>query len=544
MVNRYPGTCTNCGQRVNAGQGEAYKAAGASKWATKHSGSCPTSAPSVAAPKPQSFAPTPEQVKCVELFETGKDLVIQAVAGAGKTSTLLLIAQAAAKSGRRGQYAAYNRAIVQDVGAKLQAHGITNVEAKTLHGLAWQAIVKPEPAYQRKLNADRQKPQEIASILGIQSLQLAGRDLAAGWLAVKTIQAVRKYCNSADPEISTRHFEVIDTLDAAGEYTNNNALAAHLLPYARKAWADIISKTGRLNWGRAHDYYLKLWSLDDPQMGADFVLLDEAQDADPVQLQIVLNQKKYGTQVVVVGDEQQVLYEWRGAVNALQQFESAGAELAFLTQSFRFGPAVADVANTILARNNARMTVRGFDKIETVVGPVSDPKAILCRTNAGAIRALFGEKAKGRKAHLVGGTTDVVWFCESAQALQDGRKATHPELSIFSSWTEVQQAVQDGNADDLRLLVKLIDDFGAKDIVEALKYQPDERDSDVVVSTAHKSKGLEWDSVSISADFVPPKGKDGDKPRDMTPAELRLAYVACTRAKHQLDITQVPHFLG
>jgi outer membrane biosynthesis protein TonB len=58
---------------------------------------------------------------------------------------------------------------------------------------------------------------------------------------------------------------------------------------------------------------------------------------------------------------------------------------------------------------------------------------------------------------------------------------------------------------------------------------------DVIISTAHKAKGLEWGRVKIGKDFKgPKKGQDGKiiMPDD---DELRLAYVAVTRAEKALD---------
>ena len=54
----------------------------------------------------------------------------------------------------------------------------------------------------------------------------------------------------------------------------------------------------------------------------------------------------------------------------------------------------------------------------------------------------------------------------------------------------------------------------------------------MVISTAHKSKGREWDRVRIAADFkAPEEGKTPSR------AELMLLYVAVTRAKVALDRT-------
>jgi superfamily I DNA/RNA helicase len=58
-----------------------------------------------------------------------------------------------------------------------------------------------------------------------------------------------------------------------------------------------------------------------------------------------------------------------------------------------------------------------------------------------------------------------------------------------------------------------------------------ESEADVIVSTAHKSKGREWSTVRLAGDFAEPlergAGADG---------ELRLLYVAATRARDVLDL--------
>src|SRR5690606_13167694 len=59
---------------------------------------------------------------------------------------------------------------------------------------------------------------------------------------------------------------------------------------------------------------------------------------------------------------------------------------------------------------------------------------------------------------------------------------------------------------------------------------------DVIVSTAHKAKGLEWDRVRIGDDFKGPKQDTETGELVMPdPEELRLAYVAVTRARRELD---------
>jgi hypothetical protein len=61
---------------------------------------------------------------------------------------------------------------------------------------------------------------------------------------------------------------------------------------------------------------------------------------------------------------------------------------------------------------------------------------------------------------------------------------------------------------------------------------------DVIVSTAHKAKGLEWDRVRIGDDFWQPTVDEdtGELIEMVSDDELRLAYVAVTRAQKALDV--------
>jgi superfamily I DNA/RNA helicase len=277
--------------------------------------------------------------------------------------------------------------------------------------------------------------------------------------------------------------------------------------------------------------YLKLWHLSDPTIAADFILFDECQDANPVMLAVVDAQRH--AQRIYVGDSCQQIYSFTGAVNALDRIRETGADVAYLTQSFRFGPAIADVANRILDMiDGATLRLVGTDSIPSVVAPVAEPDAILCRTNATAVRTVLRLQDEGREVALVGGGDDVVRFAKAARDLMEGRRTEHPDLACFDDWGEVKLYVdEDEQGDDLRLLVKLVEDFGVDAILRALDRTIREEDADVTVSTAHKAKGREWDAVQLAADFP--------EPAKVTDEELRLLYVAATRARRELDIEAV-----
>ncbi|WP_051979525.1 hypothetical protein [Edaphobacter aggregans] len=92
--------------------------------------------------------------------------------------------------------------------------------------------------------------------------------------------------------------------------------------------------------------------------------------------------KRMDCPVVYVGDPYQQIYEWRGAVNAMAQVSTPHHVL--LSQSYRFGPAIATAATAILRSLGAKHPVRGLEAIQSHLAVVH-PQVILSRTNAGVI---------------------------------------------------------------------------------------------------------------------------------------------------------------
>jgi hypothetical protein len=476
------------------------------------------------------FTPTPEQAEAIRLFGTGRSLAIEAGAGTGKTSTLVLLAHSTT---RRGRYIAFNKAIVEESKSKFPA----NVDCSTAHSLAYRSVIPGTRFAERLRNSRRMKSTEIADRLGLDEIvvELPGGErkrLARTYLAGLAMRGVTRFCQSADREPTERHVPYVDGIDippvenGRRNRRNNDLVARSLVSAMRRAWADLSDEDGALPF--KHDHYLKMWHLSGPRIDGDFILFDEAQDANPVLVDIVRQQR---AQIVWVGDSQQSIYGFTGAVNALA---TVGAdERTFLTQSFRFGPAVAEVANRVLTDLDAELRVVGHAPILSRVEAVASPDAILCRTNAMAVRNFLDSLDAGLRPHLVGGGREVVDFAKGALDLMERGWTSHPELACFGSWGEVETYVeQDEQGGDLQLLVKLIGEFGAQTIIDALERMPREADADLVISTAHKSKGREWTSVRLAADFPPAPAAE----------ELRLLYVAVTRAKVTLDISAVGYF--
>ncbi len=83
------------------------------------------------------MTPTSEQAAAVEAFSTGGSVVVSALAGTGKTHTLALMADS---TQRRGQYLAFNRALIGDASRRLPK----NSARRSHHARSWQRrIIHP-----------------------------------------------------------------------------------------------------------------------------------------------------------------------------------------------------------------------------------------------------------------------------------------------------------------------------------------------------------------------------------------------------------------
>ena len=471
--------------------------------------------------------PTEEQQQAVDEFQRGGSLKINAYAGTGKTSTLELLAQS---TSRRGQYIAFNRDIVRDAKDKFP----NSVNCSTLHGLAFKATPSVYKNSSDKMTK-RLVANHLADMMNLRHWQIDNRHAlqprSQGYLIIETL---RRFMQSADREPAAQHVPRHGSLLTAPDATMR-AVIEFALHGARHVWGRMQNANDLMPLG--HDGYLKLWALSQPVIAADFILLDEAQDTNPVVLNVL---RKQPAQMVYVGDKYQQIYEWRGAVNAMERIETDGA--SYLTMSFRFGSTIAEAASKVLAMLGEKRPLRGSPSVRSRIGHVT-PRTILARSNASTVAAIIEALDAGQSPHLVGGTDEVMKMLRGVQDLKEGKQSTVPDFFGFDKWEQVVEFAKSGEGDHLLSFVNLVEQRGERQLMWALNRVVDEERSDLIISTAHKAKGREWSTVRLMDDFLrsQPKQQEQDKPQPKNghdPAELRLFYVAMTRAKQAIDIPQ------
>lgn len=470
--------------------------------------------------------PTDEQQQALATALTRQSFKVVAYAGAGKTTTLNLIGN---ELRGRGMYLAFNKAIASEAQQKFPRH----VDCRTFHSLAFRHTARDITA---KLKLPRFSPSRLASDLQLTPLQVK-RDIDGKHQFVTitperqarfVADAVATFCSTHASYPAPRHLTFPDWVAPS----DAEQLRDTLYPYVERRWLQSIDP--RHPAGIGHDIYLKLWALAKPTIPADFILFDEAQDADPLMMGILSTQP---TQVIYVGDAHQQIYEWRGAVNAMKRLP---LPQTLLTQSFRFGDEIATVANTFLTALQEDVPLRGNPLIKSTLGKSlthGKKDAILCRTNASAMVNLLSGLKMGHKVALQADTERLLKFSQSAERLKEGKSAFGvPELAYFNNWREVQEYAETNEGSDLKTLVKLVNEHGTDTLNQAINSLSTLDKADYIISTAHKAKGLEWGRVQIDDDFYYDVTSQAVK---ISPEELRLLYVACTRAKQNLDIFHI-----
>ena len=496
--------------------------------------------------------PTDEQAEAIEAFLTGRHMRLTALAGTGKTTTLEMLAQAA---DGQGQYLAYNKAIADHAKSRMPG----TCKAATCHSLALKGLPKDlRGSSNDKLFNSASVPMIAQTLPLTEQLALpalGGQIVIEPQLMAGLIrQTVAGFLHSAENQPEMAHANHV-----VGQYTR----LAHALPSSRAELASLTVHLARKLWGRMRDRtdpmplgfdgYLKAWALTEPKIKADYILLDEAQDTNPVLASIIQRHAKQGlAQVVSVGDPYQQIYGWRGAINAMESLPSEVE--GCLTQSFRFGPVIAQVANQLLDPLGAAQQMTGSGRTPGSVHPVcadqtpdlSDLDAVLCRTNIGLVKhLLLAQLAERQTAVFEQSATELERLLRDVQGLQSGRPAQSSELAGFKDWSDVVEISREPHGLELATLVSLVQTYtvaGLQDVLaqcHRLREHAGRPICELLVTTTHKAKGCEWDSVWIAPDFDRPEREveqDGQKTTEFDPEAGRLLYVAATRARQTLFI--------
>ncbi len=443
-------------------------------------------------------------------------LRVMAFAGTGKTATLRAYAQA--RPQQRLLYVAFNRAVALEARLSFPAH----VCCTTIHALAYRAIGH---RYRQQLRGTL-RPHQLAAALGLDPSRQ--QDLLLTDQALRVLQHF--HCSSSR-DLAGFAADLTAADLAAGRGKQRYSAAA--LQAAARLW-QLMADPADPRVPMTHDGYLKLYQLSDPQLRFDVILLDEAQDTNPVTLAILEQQ---GAARVFVGDPHQQIYQFRHATNAMAA-PGQWDELA-LTGSFRFAEEIAAAANRLLLVKGEARRVRGLrDR------PVDHTTAFLARGNAALFQKAVGLAQNGARLHWCGGLKGYrhavlldLWQLQQGEIGQIRDRF----IAGFGSYDQLREYAEQQDVRDLKAWCQLLErrrQPGAGSIPEQIallqRCAVDTQAEGVIsLATAHKSKGLEFGVVELADDFCShalldqPAGGVVVLPEE----ELNLRYVAVTRAQ-------------
>ena len=453
-----------------------------------------------------------------EIVETKSELLtVTAFAGTGKTTSLCHFANA--RAGKKILYLAFNKAmVIQAQGAfKLSA----NVEAKTIHSLAFK--------YEKH---------NLQSALGeLRMFDIKPYCLKCG-VIIKTVSGLdfitrlfNEYLLSASPDPKTFISGV--SLEVKAELNLYQVSLEQAALIMSKLWEDISA--GVLS--TPHNFYLKRFQLNKIQLGYDWIMVDEAQDINDCAIDIILNQQ---SKIILVGDPYQQIYSWNGAVNAIAKVKKKGADSLYLTQSFRCPKTNEGMVNGYLELLGSPKKFKG--RADSVEVRKSYP-AFLARTNVG----LFEAAVNYHKEYSIyyNGGFDRYEFDSLVDLalLKLGKKDTVKNFLIksFTDYEELKDYTEQSVINPLKPKVTLVEKYDSRviDLYENLKDRQafTEFKADIIFSTTHKAKGLEYGIVNLANDFIDLKEKiviakygNQSGPVVVSKEEFHLLYVAITRS--------------
>jgi superfamily I DNA/RNA helicase len=485
---------------------------------------------------------SPQQVVAVDAIENGKDsIVLEAVAGSGKTSTLIEMLKVTMGSVR---FCAFNKAIAQEIKAKIANQNLSHVRVGTLHSFGFEALRgaisrvnvngnKLQDLAQQEFNGEYQNLRQFVT-----SAVAMAKEVGIGACVDDTYE---NWIQMFD------HYDLWESLSI--EVPNESAVDAcqYLLNLSNEItdtidFADMIYLP-----------ILKKYKISQ----CDNVFLDEAQDTNGPRRELVRMMLKPGGRLVAVGDSHQAIYGFTGADhNALKLIqEQFNAKSLPLSVTFRCPKNVVKVAqqwvNHIESHESSPEGIVDDCEIAQLPSIVTQKDAIICRNTKPLIEVAYTLirnnvpcKVEGRK--IGEGLIKLAqrWKVKTVQQLADKLEDWKEKeiLKYREKGNDTKCQIIEDQADTLFVFIDQCkaDDF-IPVLIEKIKALFDDTQNKEILtlSTIHKSKGREWNRVFALGMTTYSPSKWAKKSWEIQ-QENNLLYVQVTRAKAHLTRVNVP----
>jgi DNA helicase-2/ATP-dependent DNA helicase PcrA len=482
---------------------------------------------------------TPQVTSAEVTVASVSNLLVEAVAGSGKTTTLV---EACNRMAGTVAFCAYNKKIADEI--KVRVRGMSHVTAGTFHSFGFAAWRNANPG---TLKVEGGKSRILGSQLG---LEYGLRKFAAAGVAILKQAMI-------EPEaVDTAAYDLFDYYDIwddlPEEYTQSDGIRA-----CEELLIASIKESGRLIDFDDMIYMPLIKASRFPQF--DWVLIDEAQDSNKVRRMLASEMLKPGGRILAVGDRHQAIYGFTGADNDALDIikrDFRCVELP-LTVTYRCPKAVVEHAREfvshITAADNAPqgevVLMYTVDFWKKEARNLRKDDAILCRNTRPLVSLAFelirnniGCHVEGREIgesliKLVDKFPSARSLVELSKNLDDylrsegerllakGQDGKYAGLCDRIETLQVVIENLDGKGDPMEVKLKLSLLFGDT--------TPGQPSPSTTLATIHKAKGREWDRVFLWGRnlYMPSRFA---KQQWQKQQENNLIYVAITRAKARL----------
>lgn len=462
-----------------------------------------------------------------EAIHGSEDILVQAVAGSGKTTTIV---EGTKYAYGTSLYMAFNKAIAMDIAARNPP-----ADVKTLNALGHRLWKENQPEAQ----LDARKTLDI-----VKKLMGDTPDFKEYGYGLSRLIGIGKNCGfGIGNEVLPDDFiELMDNYDSTVPFDKQPQMAAVAAEAFNRSCMDLetfdfddqLYMPVREGWGFPH---------------YDNCFVDECQDLSPIQHLMLGRLKSQGARIIAVGDRHQAIYAFRGAsVNSMDELKHQFQMLELpLSISYRCPKFVVEAARDYCPFIEARPgapdgTVQWRSDVATESSFRDDPELfsnalIVCRNNAPLFKAILRHIRAKEPCRVLSN------FLDSFQSFVRGFKTIYTnDLRVkLDRWfeRESEAAKAKGAKGKLYALrdkydtVKLLcEDYGRTEDVIAMVKRLGESQSGPTFATIHKAKGLEHENVYIlRPDLMPAFYAVTDAQRQQ---ENNMTYVAITRAKQTL----------
>jgi len=459
------------------------------------------------------LVPSQEQQTILNTFKSGDELIIiDSVAGSAKSTTLKMIAND--NPNRTFKYIVFSKMQQKEAIEAMPS----NVDPRTIHSLAYEIVRAFVGTIEIKSN------RQIIYLSKVYSKK-TDTDIL--------IDLLDRYCASSIQKVE----DFVDTFENLANKSNySNAL--------KKIMYFMLD-----NKAFSHNGYLKWASLlvqsNQVNYEVDVLAIDEANDA--IGSTAILFENVKAKQKIVVGDKNQEIFGFMHTESMFKFYSDVGTHLK-LTKSYRCNEAIATVVQDF--------GKDFFDDDFVFVGTKHedtsiDTTLILTRTNNELANYVLSMTSEGKKFNLtrnldavfqdyisfrgIGAKAnkligDMSYLNEDIKEYHNSQLLKMDYKSCYDYLDEVYEKSEEYAIFKKQAFSRKIEDFVIlKDIAsEAFKTKEKHR---YVLSTAHSSKGLTADKVILDSKLISWFYDNSNNPEAM-----RLAYVAATRAKHEVDL--------